>query len=39
LEIQVLARDRQKRSCVDISGMVEHHCVHFLFIISTICVI
>ena len=39
LEIQVLARDGQNHSFVDISVMVDHHCVHILFIISTISVI
>ena len=32
-------RDGQIRSFVDISDMVEHHCLHYLFIISTISVI
>jgi hypothetical protein len=39
LEIQVLARAGQKRSFDDISGMVDLHCLHFLFIISTSSVI
>ena len=39
LEFQVLARDGKKRSFVDISGMIDNHCLHFLFIISTISVI
>jgi hypothetical protein len=39
LKIHVLPRDGQRRSFVDISDMVDHHCLHFLFIISTISVI
>jgi hypothetical protein len=39
VEIHVLAWDRHKLSFVDISGIVDHHLLHFLFIISTISVI
>jgi hypothetical protein len=28
LEIQVLAWDRHKHAFVDISGIVNHHCLH-----------
>jgi len=38
-DIQVLAWDRHKHSFVDISGTGDHHCLHFLFKISTISVI